>query len=326
MNDKSLVFSGYEDVHPDSKEIPHFVLKLYRILETEKYSEYIRWNNTGESFVIPDGPLLAAVVLPNFYKSSTFTSFVRQLNIYGFRRITDARKAKNPPSQLASAFAHPNFCQGRVNKLHLIKRKVKRTFRAKCKDLPDLKGSIDHSSLIPINGLECSSSDTESSNEIEHSQTDHSENCHKCHSLIAEVQVLRSILHRYQRMEVSTVPQSLPYNLPMEYETHPSGCNEMSLNGVRYPMYSTEPAPLRLPNWSTEMSIPENSGYEVTSSELPSFFCQENSVPNYSSSMVWNTGPSNPPTQPYSDNIPTLSVALGWDSYTKSDHRESQAI
>ncbi|ORX92242.1 winged helix DNA-binding domain-containing protein, partial [Basidiobolus meristosporus CBS 931.73] len=109
--------------------IPIFVRKLYRMLENDKHAEYIRWNLSGNSFVIPDGPLLAAVVLPQYFKASTFSSFVRQLNNYQFRRISDARKAKSPTNQLASVFTHPSFQRGKFNLLHRIKRSVNRATR-----------------------------------------------------------------------------------------------------------------------------------------------------------------------------------------------------
>ncbi|ORY00418.1 winged helix DNA-binding domain-containing protein [Basidiobolus meristosporus CBS 931.73] len=306
MRDKASAFEIRGGDYFDPKDIPHFVLKLYRILEEDRYISYIRWSDSGDSFIIPDGPLLAAVVLPNFYKSSTFTSFVRQLNIYGFRRITDARKAKNPPSQLTSAFAHPYFSRGKVSKLHLIKRKVKRSQRSKSRDTSESSNASASTSTsvdsMPsgVNGrLECPSSDAESLND-----NDHPESCNKCNSLREEVQLLRHLLRRYQHMDVSGVQEPLPYTLPVGYE----GTMDC-VRSAEFPIYS-EANTLKLPNWSAEFPIPENTGYDVT----PTFFCSENPVHNYDVSIT-STHWSSPTNElGYVDQLPSLSVSSGWDT------------
>ena len=54
-------------------------------------------------------------VIPQHFKHSNYTSFVRQLNMYNFHKTT-----ANP--QIAEFF-HPYFQRGRAEILHLIKRK-----------------------------------------------------------------------------------------------------------------------------------------------------------------------------------------------------------
>ncbi|ORX93409.1 winged helix DNA-binding domain-containing protein [Basidiobolus meristosporus CBS 931.73] len=114
MDDNSLSDS--------TQDISLFVLKLYRILESDKYTRFIRWSASGDSFIIQDSTLFATVVLPIFFKTSIFTSFVRQLNKYDFRRISDARRGKASTNHSASAFSHINFRQNRIDLLHLITR------------------------------------------------------------------------------------------------------------------------------------------------------------------------------------------------------------
>ncbi|KAK9765624.1 Heat shock transcription factor [Basidiobolus ranarum] len=105
-------------------DVSLFVLKLYRILESDKYTRFIRWSASGDSFIIQDSSLFATVVLPIFFKTSVFTSFVRQLNKYDFRRISDARRGKGSMHHSASAFTHPNFRQNRLDLLHLITTQI----------------------------------------------------------------------------------------------------------------------------------------------------------------------------------------------------------
>jgi heat shock transcription factor, other eukaryote len=42
--------------------------------------EFVRWNDAGTSFIIPNSQLMAENVLPRSFKTINFASFVRQLN------------------------------------------------------------------------------------------------------------------------------------------------------------------------------------------------------------------------------------------------------
>jgi hypothetical protein len=45
------------------------------------------WSDAGDSFVVKNTQDFAAKVIPCFFKHSNFSSFVRQLNFYGFRKV-----------------------------------------------------------------------------------------------------------------------------------------------------------------------------------------------------------------------------------------------
>jgi hypothetical protein len=47
----------------------------------------VRWTPGGKSFLILDVKKFSEDILPNYFKHSKFTSFNRQLNFYGFRKI-----------------------------------------------------------------------------------------------------------------------------------------------------------------------------------------------------------------------------------------------
>jgi heat shock transcription factor, other eukaryote len=51
-----------------------------RLVNDPETDEYVRWNDAGTSFVIPNSQLMAENVLPRSYKTINFASFVRQLN------------------------------------------------------------------------------------------------------------------------------------------------------------------------------------------------------------------------------------------------------
>ncbi|CAJ0764701.1 961_t:CDS:2, partial [Entrophospora sp. SA101] len=115
----------------DLDTVSTFVAKLYQLLDGDEYKEYLTWNDTGDVFVICNMDEFATNVLPKYFKHCKFTSFVRQLNIYGFYRVSDARKSKHVRSKHACVFSHSQFRRGRQDLLPNIKRKVAKTARRK---------------------------------------------------------------------------------------------------------------------------------------------------------------------------------------------------
>ena len=114
---------------PSPTETPAFLFKLWKVLEVAEYSQYISWSKNGHSFIIFDQNLFSQFVLPNFFKHSHFTSFVRQLNMYGFRKLTNMTFTSLTPGQEAMEFHHPKFIQGHAELLGFVKRKSPSSLR-----------------------------------------------------------------------------------------------------------------------------------------------------------------------------------------------------
>ena len=63
-----------------------FLSKLHDILNNNSYKNIIHWDTDGKRVIISDVVNLCNLVLPKFYKHHNYSSFVRQLNLYGFHK------------------------------------------------------------------------------------------------------------------------------------------------------------------------------------------------------------------------------------------------
>ncbi|OZJ03792.1 hypothetical protein BZG36_03004 [Bifiguratus adelaidae] len=100
-----------------------FAKKLFDLLSVLEYAHILSWNDQGNKFSISDEEEFAQEILPLHFKGCKYSSFVRQLNIYGFVRESDARKTKNKRNAKASMWQHPQFLRGREDLIMLVKRK-----------------------------------------------------------------------------------------------------------------------------------------------------------------------------------------------------------
>lgn len=76
-----------------------FIHKLYSMLEDRSIQHLISWSNTNESFVMSPSNEFSKV-LAQYFKHTNISSFVRQLNMYGFHkvRMSSIPAPPSPPS------------------------------------------------------------------------------------------------------------------------------------------------------------------------------------------------------------------------------------
>ena len=67
-----------------TKPVSAFLQKLFQIVSNE--APYCLWNKEGTTLIVSSPDTLSAKVLPKYFKSSNFSSFVCQLHFYGFRK------------------------------------------------------------------------------------------------------------------------------------------------------------------------------------------------------------------------------------------------
>ena len=81
-----------------------FLSKLHDILSDTIYNEIIHWDADGKRIIIADVIELSNLILPKFYKHHNYSSFVRQLNMYGFHKSKGIIKS-------GEGYEHESFCK-----------------------------------------------------------------------------------------------------------------------------------------------------------------------------------------------------------------------
>nr|XP_057902471.1 heat shock factor protein-like isoform X2 [Doryrhamphus excisus] len=105
--------------------VPAFLAKLWTLLEDPETDPLICWSPTGTSFHVYDQGRFSKEVLPQFFKHNNMASFIRQLNMYGFRKVVHIEQGGLlKPEKDDTEFQHPFFIRGQEHLLENIKRKV----------------------------------------------------------------------------------------------------------------------------------------------------------------------------------------------------------
>lgn len=104
--------------------ITAFLAKLWALVNDSTCDDLITWDPTGASFHVYDQARFSREILPRYFKHNNFASFIRQLNMYGFRKMSTIEHGTLKNERDDIEFAHPHFVKGQESLLELIKRRA----------------------------------------------------------------------------------------------------------------------------------------------------------------------------------------------------------
>ena len=118
-----------------------FLTKTYHMLD-HCPQDIVSWSNSGDTFTVKDVDACETEVLPKYFNHSKFSSFVRQLNFYGF-----TKQRSDPDLQThtkAVRFSHDCFRKGHRELLNKIQRTTasKRRGHPRDEQIEDLQQHI----------------------------------------------------------------------------------------------------------------------------------------------------------------------------------------
>ncbi|CAB9526770.1 stress transcription factor A [Seminavis robusta] len=97
--------------------MPNFPAKVHAILSRSDLTDIISWLPHGRSFLVLKPREFESKVLPVYFKHSKITSFIRQANGWGFRRVMQG------PDR--NSYYHPRFLRGLPHLCKQMKRPAK---------------------------------------------------------------------------------------------------------------------------------------------------------------------------------------------------------
>ncbi|KAF9337306.1 hypothetical protein BGZ91_009544 [Linnemannia elongata] len=252
-----------------------FVHKLHNMVIDKQYQHLIAWNYTGTSFIVCNIMEFSRDVLPKHFKHNNFSSFVRQLNMYGFHKVNKSpRGHRTLAENQIWEFSHQKFLRGRQDLLDDIKRKAMES-DAMRRDGADVS---NHVTMLQ-------SSQQDLAQQVTHLQANFGEVARELADTrriqVAQQQLLKSLLDYIQK---TSGGQPLPPELTFEhYEVKPEP--------ERPPIYITAPE-------SSTQQIYQNMMFNTLSNDNTTPSQRRPNSPLTIQTSMGGSGPNSPQNAP----------------------------
>lgn len=119
-----------------------FPKKLMEMLSVPMISHCLTWLPHGRSFIVNNPDEFMTEVYPRFFKATQYKSFLRQLNLWGFKRITKGNDS--------GAYYHQFFLRGMPN---LVKKMTLVRIKGGSRPMPNPEGEPDFYALALLRPL-----------------------------------------------------------------------------------------------------------------------------------------------------------------------------
>lgn len=131
------------------KTRPAFVNKVWSMLNDKSNTNLIQWSADGKSFIVVNREEFVHEILPKYFKHSNPSSFVRQLNMYGWHKVQDVKAGSiQNSSDDKWQFENEFFIRGREDLLEkIVRQKSSAATNARINtsgNAPSLHGSDMH--------------------------------------------------------------------------------------------------------------------------------------------------------------------------------------
>ncbi|KAG9245125.1 HSF-type DNA-binding-domain-containing protein [Calycina marina] len=205
----SAAAAGAASSQPHQKQIQTaFIHKLYNMLEDQSISHLISWSATADSFIMSPSAEFSKV-LAQYFKHTNISSFVRQLNMYGFHKVSDV--FHNGASDATMwEFKHGNgsFKRGDIASLRDIRRRASRhsLVHRDSYSTPKLPSSQPGTPAEPMSGMQESMESRLTS--LEHT-------LYGMHERLQRSEDISSFLHVRNQIVMDALARSLQSNLEM---------------------------------------------------------------------------------------------------------------
>jgi len=141
---ETLVSSGGSTSGPT----PAFLSKLWQLVNDEKNNGLVSWSSNGRSFIVHDQVKFSKEILPNYFKHQKMNSFIRQLNMYGFKKVPKLHEGTlNTIETDQIEFANDFFIKDQPDLIGRIKRK---DTKRQMTPTPKVQSSIDNDQLAKL--------------------------------------------------------------------------------------------------------------------------------------------------------------------------------